>query len=254
FNVRDAVVRRLLQRPATQRLYYRIIDEYMNGYWSPEIAAPWLDAMQRTVGLGAQARSFIASTRAAVSRAIERFLDAKLEITTNGGADFTVEGDIDSIELEGEASVRVTSFLFDDGSGLSPFEPTFDRSNRPTAWRATFRLDQPVNTFAIYGSDADGRIEGPASITISRGTSFLRGDADGSAVLSVTDAVTILGYLFRSEPLVCEDAADLDDDGEIGIPDAIHLLEWLFRAGTPPASPFPAPGPDPSADSLVCGS
>src|SRR5690606_29582018 len=83
FNVRDAVVRRLLQRPATQRLYYRIIDEYMNGYWSPEIAAPWLDAMQRTVGLGAQARSFIASTRAAVSRAIERFLDAKLEITTN---------------------------------------------------------------------------------------------------------------------------------------------------------------------------
>ena len=45
---------------------------------------------------------------------------------------------------------------------------------------------------------------------------FLRGDADRDETLGLSDAVLTLGHLFRGEgELLCEDAADANDDGEI---------------------------------------
>jgi hypothetical protein len=83
--------------------------------------------------------------------------------------------------------------------------------------------------------------------------SFLRGDADGSGVVNLSDAIFTLEHLFRSGPAPrCGDAADADDNGGVDITDAILILDHLFRGGAPPAAPYPAPGADPTPDALPC--
>lgn len=90
---------------------------------------------------------------------------------------------------------------------------------------------------------------------------FVRGNADSSYRTSgaffaggdTRDVHSILKAIFLGgDTLPCEDAADLDDDGTVELSDAILLLNFLFRGGAPPASPFPASGIDETLDSLGC--
>lgn len=87
---------------------------------------------------------------------------------------------------------------------------------------------------------------------LTREITFRRGDIDGDAAFSVTDAVRLLGQLFRSEALSCADASDVNDDGRVNISDAVFLLSFLFRSGEEPTAPFPGLGSDPTADDLDC--
>jgi hypothetical protein len=80
---------------------------------------------------------------------------------------------------------------------------------------------------------------------------FRRGDVDGTAEVSLTDAIQVLGFLFLAEALGqdCLDAADVDDDGVVGLTDVVVVLGYLFLAGPPPAPPGPSIcGPDPTED------
>jgi hypothetical protein len=81
---------------------------------------------------------------------------------------------------------------------------------------------------------------------------FLRGDSDSDAMLSLSDAVTTLGYLFEggSAPR-CIAALDFNADGGIAIDDAIFTLEYLFLGGRAPSPPFPGCGKVPGGD-LLC--
>jgi hypothetical protein len=47
-------------------------------------------------------------------------------------------------------------------------------------------------------------------------------------------------------------SADADDDGALGVTDAIRILGFLFRRGEPPPGPFPGCGVDPTPDALGC--
>ncbi len=80
---------------------------------------------------------------------------------------------------------------------------------------------------------------------------FQRGDFTGDGNVSLTDAVSLLNYLFRSAAAPsCADAADADDNGRLILTDAVAILNHLFRG----AGPLPAPGtqcgPDPTPDGL----
>jgi glucose/arabinose dehydrogenase len=69
---------------------------------------------------------------------------------------------------------------------------------------------------------------------------FRRGDADNNGAVNITDAITILGSLFRGTgPLGCNETGDADNDGVMNITDAIVLLDYLFRGGPRPAPPAP---------------
>ena len=48
------------------------------------------------------------------------------------------------------------------------------------------------------------------------------------------------------------DAADVNDDSQVDVSDAVFLTSYLFREGTLPPSPFPDPGVDPTDDELGC--
>jgi hypothetical protein len=83
---------------------------------------------------------------------------------------------------------------------------------------------------------------------------FVRGDVDQSSRLDVSDAVSVLRFLFAGERdvVTCDDAADADDSGGLDTSDAVFLLSALFLVGPLPAAPFPACGDDPTEDVLGC--
>jgi len=82
---------------------------------------------------------------------------------------------------------------------------------------------------------------------------FLRGDVEENGEINITDAVSILGFLFLGNfETECRDALDVDDRGSVELTDALSLLNYLFQAGLPPARPFPEPGTDPTPDGLDC--
>src|SRR3989338_3301462 len=63
------------------------------------------------------------------------------------------------------------------------------------------------------------------------------GDANGDGNVDISDASTILRYLFAPgsmEP--CRNNADADANGILSITDAIRILNFLFRGGEPPES------------------
>ncbi len=85
------------------------------------------------------------------------------------------------------------------------------------------------------------------------GEAFLRGDTDANGALQITDAISLLGYLFLGgrQPS-CQDAADTDDNGALQITDAVRLLGYLFLGGAELPAPFPGCGLDPTGDALPC--
>jgi hypothetical protein len=85
--------------------------------------------------------------------------------------------------------------------------------------------------------------------------SFVRGDADSSGDLDITDAIAGLAFLFTGgPPPTCLEALDVDDDGHLAITDPILLLSHLFLGGPVPAAPFGSCGPDPTPGDLGCDS
>jgi hypothetical protein len=84
---------------------------------------------------------------------------------------------------------------------------------------------------------------------------FVRGDADASGKVDISDAIYTLLYLFRGGAAPsCLEALDAIDDGKVNISDAIFLLVYLFVGGLTPTDPFAACGADPTEDALGCGS
>jgi hypothetical protein len=82
---------------------------------------------------------------------------------------------------------------------------------------------------------------------------FVRGDANGDGRVDLSDAVSVLAFLFLGAPAPrCPDSFDGDDNGQVQITDAIYLLGHLFLGGPAPPPPYPGAGSDPSADELDC--
>ena len=96
-------------------------------------------------------------------------------------------------------------------------------------WRVSGRL---------YGSPGSIQRLGEATPT------FVRGNCNADQVVDISDAVTILFYLFmgQQEPR-CLEGCDVNGNREIAIDDAIGLLRYLFSADSF-AIPAPAPGGD----------
>jgi hypothetical protein len=44
----------------------------------------------------------------------------------------------------------------------------------------------------------------------------------------------------------------VDDNEQLNVTDAVTLLDYLFRAGAEPPAPYPAAGTDPSGAALGC--
>ncbi len=80
---------------------------------------------------------------------------------------------------------------------------------------------------------------------------FVRSDVDLNGSRDISDAISLLDYLFLGNfQLKCPDAADYDDSGLVDLSDAIAILAFQFLGDRTPAIPFPTEGADPTEDNL----
>lgn len=130
-----------------------------------------------------------------------------------------------------------------DGSPVTAHDVLLDGLEGGTRYQVRVRSEDGA------GNEASG---GPISFATLR--FFLRGDANGDGAIDVSDAVRILiGLFVAGDTVDCPDAFDVDDSGALDSTDALALLGYLFRGGLPPPGPFPAAGDDPSpTDPLEC--
>ncbi|MEC9476852.1 MAG: choice-of-anchor B family protein [Planctomycetota bacterium] len=72
---------------------------------------------------------------------------------------------------------------------------------------------------------------------------FIRGEMNDDGQIDISDAVSLLVYLFSGgatpSPL---ERGDVNDSGVIDVADVVYLVAYLFQGGAPPPAPFPDPG------------
>ncbi len=104
-----------------------------------------------------------------------------------------------------------------------------------------------VNATSFCGAALSG-----ATTEASCEPRFRRGDHNGDGALDISDALSLLGYIFSNGPSNCMDAGDANDDGVVDVSDAVRILLYLFGNTGPLPAPHGACGSDPTADDLGC--
>ncbi len=241
----DRFTGRLLSRPGPRRTYLRILYELVEGYWSLETAGPLIDALD-----AGTLRVLITAAAAKIREVVNPVTDVPFRVLSGEGG--VVVTPSQAVELEGEAPVQVASILSRRG-GEEQGELQLEWTS-PTTWRATLDVPEEEDEFELIGFDTHGEPIATTGVIVRRasGREFLRGDANGDLEVNLTDAIAGLRSLFGGDSLACEDAVDIDDDGNVNLSDVVRLLEYLFRSGDAPAAPFPASGVDPTGDGLGC--
>ncbi len=149
--------------------------------------------------------------------------------------------------LSGEEDGLVGYWRFDEGSGQVAHDSA--GADDPGRLGSSNAVDNKDPTWVV--SDA------PISCLSGVGDRFSRGDANQDSERNLTDAITVLDYLFggKVKTFTCLDAADFNDDGVLNVTDPISLLDLLFtgKIGALPA-PFPGCGYDFTKDRLGCES
>ena len=133
---------------------------------------------------------------------------------------------------------------------------TASRDIRGMAWTPVGSNGIPSEYFIC--TDTQRIVEVDVAPVISLPDVFRRGDVNINLNTNIADPIALLDYLFNGSTdftqggvLLCEDAADANDDGILNLADAITILDFLFAGGPPIPSP-PVCGPDPTADPLGC--
>ncbi|MEE2882347.1 MAG: cytochrome c peroxidase [Planctomycetota bacterium] len=143
---------------------------------------------------------------------------------------------------------EVVTFYNDGGDFQNPEQgPGTPPLNLPAGVQAD------LVQFMLALTDERVRLELPPFDHPTLPVFFRRGDSNRDQVVDISDAIHSLQYLFEDGPVLCEDATDMNDDGEINIADPVRLLGRLFGNEVPlPAPSDLTQGPDLTADLLEC--
>jgi hypothetical protein len=120
---------------------------------------------------------------------------------------------------------------------------------RISTWQAAPGVTVPVEVVTSGKSFAPDVLPLRAHFRIQPG--FVRGDSDQDGIVGITDAIRTLEWLFRGgRPPACADAADDNDDGRLDIADPAFTLNCLFVAACRQEPPGCVA--DTTADALAC--
>lgn len=117
----------------------------------------------------------------------------------------------------------------------------------PALLRALVLLSAILGAAVPFGAGTSGGLR--AGVEPVR---FYRGDANLDGRVTLADAFAILRHLWLGSSIGCDDAADVDDDGEINQSDPIFLLQSIFLREDSVPPPFSRAGVDPTPDALGC--
>lgn len=253
-------VTRFLDRPALRRRYLRLLVDLVEGPLSSGFLSPYLDRLEdrgmSNVDVGRPggfvdvrnrllrellSPAMVPRTKFEISRVdVEK---AKGLATFTGVAPLDVAAVVVRVPPE---SPRDEGQRIVAGLGV----------DRPLGWSAAVALPPGEHAVEALAFDDDGNLVAASEVKVHIERTdrvFVRGDADQSGSVNIADAVHILRAGLGRDNAACRDAADVNDDGELDLSDAVALLRWLFADGAPPALPFPEAGMDPTPDGLGCG-
>ncbi len=140
----------------------------------------------------------------------------------------------------------------------SPTTTTPNASQRPAAGEQ-IKWQVIAGGGANNGSSANYRLSGTAGQTavgggssanyglgqgfwqpFSTGQQYVCGDADGNGIITISDAVYLISYIFGGGPApVPVLAGDADCNGIITISDAVYLINYIFGGGPAPCANCP---------------
>lgn len=247
-------VTRWINRPAVKRLFYGSMARMVrDGPFTVEFLDPYIEQIESQEGMfvGQKIRNFVEFRSDALLNVTQRVTSEVIDfsITTQGPVELSHP--VATIDGIAPVEVRTVRVLI---NGEDPAGETLvEFSNESLVeWRYTTTLPAGTSTLTFVAFDFDDTQVGMASIEVTAPTIFVRGDANLSGNLDIADVLMTLFYTDGRLTPPCLDALDSDDNGEIGITDAVISLSYQFLNGPRPAAPFPSPARDPSDDSLGC--
>lgn len=219
--------------------------------WDLEIRLPALDAGDYDVYLMAPGDLLLATARVVVPES-ETFVFTRGEVNADGSLDIA-------------DPVFLLQSLFAAG-GQPPCADMADANDDGAVdiSDAVFLLeflflggDPPPSPFPESGEDpTEDAIICSLENTVSAIDFARDGDVDGDGSVGLSDAVSLLNHISLGGPApVCEDAADMDDDGRLTLADVMLIFPDPIGPLDVPAPGVPASvecGPDPTPDALGC--
>jgi len=194
------------------------------------------------------------------------------------GADLEDDGDIDLVlaDISKLLILENRGGLFPNMPEVQPWQPAEGTGGsgspffEPSYLVALPHLDgNGHRDFAFslpFGSEVFILLDrGPGSLDLDRngvpdecsprGVPFRRGETNGDGLVDLSDAISVLRWLFADGAgIPCLEAADGNDDGRVDLSDPVWVLRHLFLGAPPPYDPFLACGGDPTPDALGCDS
>ncbi len=106
---------------------------------------------------------------------------------------------------------------------------------------ANYRLSGTAGQTAVGGgSSANYGLNQGFWQTFATGQQYVCGDADGNGIITISDAVYLISYIFGGGPApVPVLAGDADCNGIITISDAVYLINYIFGGGPAPCANCP---------------
>ncbi len=175
---------------------------------------------------------------------------AAVVLDANGMAGLVLDG---SGSSDGDGEVQHLTFLWSKVSGPAGDGMDFnDQEVINVSFTApgsyVYRLD--VDDGNRYFNSAFAEI----AITVEEAPPqniFLRGDVDANGVaLELTDARELMNHLYGETPIVCADAADVDDDGMLTGTDVNLIVRYHFFCDERPVDLFSGCAVDDTEDDL----
>ncbi len=119
----------------------------------------------------------------------------------------------------------------------------------PLQWSDLLGAPPVRNVMVVSGTSLGVELVGGSIELIATvATPFKRGDCNGDSALNLADGIWLLNYLFLNGPSrECISACDTDDNDDLGILDAVLLIQHWIIGGPPPAAPYPGCGIDTNA-------
>ncbi|MBN1442924.1 MAG: hypothetical protein JXA90_09450 [Planctomycetes bacterium] len=150
-------------------------------------------------------------------------------------------------QVRPDAAIQVSEVRFVDGGEYYDWhmgELRYRQYDNSLSVGQTSLPPELVHSFVFV----NGRVDIVPDVTV-----FIRGDASADNAVEMSDAISILGFLFLgSRRPACFDAADANDDGRIDVSDPIAILQFLYLGGEPLPAPQGTPGEDPTDDEMTC--
>lgn len=180
-------------------------------------------------------------------------------VTSSAGTPAPILSAVDPQVFGPGATVRLTGTSFVAGlqvffGSLPASAITFDPGTDPGTILATVPA-APDGPVTVTVRNPDGRSSNGIQATVRSSTIFVRGDVSIDGVVDLSDVLRLVFHLYLGADIPCQDAADTNNNEVLDVADAIFLLNYLYRGGAAPQSPFPSPGEDTGAGGVLgCGS